>query len=196
MSRRANSLIATVKPELENKAQQTLERIKADLDVDRKEIISSLKSVLKNGLEKVAAAQPGKGKIKHIHISYLLSSLLAGKCEFRIDFYNSTQYLDEMETESYWVADFITDCFVEDFKYFQTLLKAKLVRVRDYEARKTVVDFGMFYLSALTFCWQGIFVGLPFGEHAHLFEKQVKIVYGGFQDKSVPIALVNVQGGA
>jgi len=193
MADRADKLLSAVQPELEAKMQQTIERIVYEFDAKREEIVVSFESAFKGGLDKVAAAQPQKGKVRRIHISYLLSSLLVGKYEFRVDFYNKDLYFDETETEFYWSAGFITSSIQEDFEYFQKLLKKTLIRVKDYEVQNMVVDFGVFYLCALTFYWPEIISSLPFQEYAHLFEERIEIVYGGFQDRSVSIAVIDVQ---
>lgn len=194
MSWRVDSLIKTIEPEILNKASQSVEHLLKELEANRDSIVSSFNNAFTCGLEKVALAQPDKGKIEYIHMSYLLSSLLTGKFELRIDFYNNERYLDEIETEAYWTADFIASYFEEDFRYFQSLLKKEHVRVKDYEVRNLAVDFGGLYLSAFAVSFQSILTELPVNRFLHLFEEQVSIVYGGFQDKSMPISTINLQG--
>jgi len=192
MSKRIDSIVSTVLPELEAKEKQTLERLRKEFDAKRDEIVASFNVAFVDGLKKVADAQPQKGKIKRIHISYLLASLIAGQCEFRIDFYNHERYVDNVATEVYWVADFVSACFKDDFEHFTSLLKEKLIRVMDYEVQTVVVDFGVFYLAMLTFHWLELFKELPFKKYEHLFEEQIEVVYGGFQDKSLTIMIINM----
>ena len=185
---RLDKLLATVRPEVQTKSQQTLDKIRTDFNANQDAVKSSFADAFQEGLQKVESIQFQKGKIKLIHISYLLSSLLLGRCEFRVDFYNNNIYLDKTETVFYWQVDFINQYIQADFDYFQSLLRTDFARVTDYEVHNISMDFGRLYLAAFTNFWTDIVSNLSLKKHAHLFEDNVEIVYGGFQDISMNIA--------
>jgi len=190
MPTRAKKLIDAIQPEIEEKTRQTLEQIRQQYEAERAAIHQSFRKAFEDGLEAVAAAMPEKGKIVSLHVSYLLSSLLVGKYEFRIDFYNSNLYRDNLETACYWRAEFLAPFFKEDLPYFEKLIREKDVRVKKYEIKDLVLDFGAVYYTAFASYLPALFSSLPLTEYESFFTDNVEIMYGGFQDNNIPIDIL------
>jgi hypothetical protein len=193
MTSREAKILAAVQPEFETKAQQTLEQIKAAFDAQKKDVIDSFHAAIAAGLKKVAAAEPQKGAIEYIYISFLLSSLLSGKCEYRIDFYNSACYLDEIETECYWEASFVEELLSAEPLYFNNLLKKTLIRVMDYEVSNLAIEFSAFYYSVLAVYFRELLESVNWKPYQELLAPEVNAVYGGYLDQGLPVTTLTIR---
>ena len=191
MTDRKIEIAEALHPDFEAKSQQTLDQIKEAYLQDKVSITASFQSAVDAGLKKITALQ--KGKIKYICVSYLFSSLSSGKCEYRIDFYDSNFYLDQVETACYWEAKFATSLIQEEYAIFKNLMHKKLIRVMDYEVRNLVIDFGAFYFSTLAFYFRELIDSVDWKKYNVLLESEVTVIYGGFQDKGIPITVLQNQ---
>ena len=190
MTSREIKIAKAVRLEFESKTQQTLARLIKDFETNKNSILASFQRAIAIGLKNVAEARPQKGKINFICISFLLTSVLSDKCEYRIDFYNNNFYLDEIESECYWEAEFLTPIMQDDYTFFERLLKRNLVRVMDYEIHKTVVSFSIFYHSVMAFFFQELIASIDIKQYEGLLESEVIVIYGGFLDKGVQLTVL------
>jgi len=193
MTARETELLEAVRPEFDAKMKHALDMVKESFELNKETILDSFKNALDDGLVKVAETSLVKGKIKYICISCLLSSLVSGKCELRIDYYNNDYYLDRIETASYWEAVFLAPLLMDEYSYFEKLLKKKLIRVMEYEVQNMANAFNAFYYSAMAFHCQELIESINWKQYQALLEPEAMVMYGGFLDKGVQVTVLRNQ---
>ena len=112
------------------------EKYKNNISVIEEELKSKFDSICKLGEE--LQNQGVKGEIKYIYFSFLRTSLLKNKGEFRIDLYDENWFLDKAECSINIELDFIYGSF---FQHMKELKEKKKEYAHMKKVRSTNMNF-------------------------------------------------------
>ena len=186
MVTRKEQILSVIGQEAEFYLNSILPDLSQLLENQKEKLLIPFQGALQVGFNKVESF-PKKGKIDYICISYLLSSLYTESFDFKLDFYNSDFYLDEIECESYFS---LPQCFdyASDFAFFKKTLQKKPIRVMDYEVWGQVYLFQVSRLKALTPFMETLVKSVDFSPYAPLLSKTAQVLYGEYMGSSQLIA--------
>ena len=97
----------------------------------KKDIISQFEYCCKKAVQN--QKQNNKGIIKYIQISFLRTSIMEGKSDYRVDFFDENWYGDKVETAGNIKFDFVFNYF---FDYIEELKK----KCKSYSNKITEMD--------------------------------------------------------
>ena len=133
-----------------------------------------------------------KQRIKHIQFSYLFSAALLKELLLRVDLYDAGYYEDLTDVKSYWDYKVLFPYITEDMEQLQTELSKLFPQIKRYE----ILDFRMYYHVAVFALLGEILKEIVADDSfatviGDLYESEVTISYGGYQDHSIVLAMIN-----
>lgn len=190
MSNRVTQYFMQEEKILQNRIAQT--RLQLEQETARSNVLDSMTTAMTEVFQ-VATEQQKDGlkqPIAWVHLSYLYSSIRSGACEFQVALYDKAHYLDLEAIYGYWATPFVDARLAEDREYYTKIVKAKVIRTKEYEIQSFfqerilpeyfayVRDFLTIHLAKL----QGLGSYQQMGK-----EEIVKWRYGEFLGKTIPL---------
>ncbi len=124
-----------MQPFMEEKFDESCQKIRTELEKHGSEEWSELKSIIQRIAEDALSLQERgkKGNIKYLVFSFMLRSSYMESPELRIDMLDEGFYLDEREAAGYYFPGFLQEKYRQDLKYLYHKMGSKFVRIQKHE---------------------------------------------------------------
>lgn len=128
-----------------------------------------------------------KGKIQYIVISYLLSGVLTGKYDFKIDLFDEQFYLDEVELSDYWNYPYLFFCYEQDINQFEHYIRKRMIRIQKWEIQKIALQYFNDYLLLVIPLFREFVARIQKEQGFFWFseEEDLQVSFGGYLDKGM-----------
>lgn len=169
-----------------------LESLEKHVETNKELIVESFIKKL-NKLFDVALLQQAaavKEPIEYIYISFLRSSILTERYEFKIDLFSEMLWMDKEETSIYWTLKFIFQYVEKDMEDMNNFVKRKIpqfdLEELKYEYASCYIPFARLLIN------KTIKEVLPRTKFNLLkTDESVKVMFGGYMEKGEIIHMSN-----
>lgn len=178
-----------LQPYIEERFQMSCQWFQLVVEYYGLEVWNELKTVIRTTIKKADLLQKEnkKGKGQYFIISFLKSSVYLEKLEWRIDILDEGFYLDNQESEGYYLPRFLQGKYWEDLDFLLDKTRDHVIRLQNYEwivIKKQYTELFAFLVFQMIHSLIEYIVE-EIEESKLLLSDQFKIIYGEYMDRGI-----------
>jgi hypothetical protein len=177
---RRDEILAFIMPEMEKQFTKRTEEILVLCEENAEQFVAACLAPFVELFARCNELQ-SKGEKEEIHylcISRLLSSIITGSYQLRLDIYDYQFLLDEKPVTLYWTVPYIFDSFSYELHVMEEVIKKKFIRLKPFEMQHIRMAYAEYHFGLIAQLMKDLVDYIrAFGEPIQK-AKEYKILFG------------------